>query len=116
MNTATRSIVAVIGVILAIAGISHGFFEILQGNTATDGLIIQAIGDAQQRWQYGTEEAFTIVPNFLATGVLAIAASLAIAIWSVGFLHTQRGATIFGLLFGLWQFYRSSPRLASFLC
>ena len=44
MNRATRIIVFTIGVILGIAGIDNGFFEILQGNTPTNGLIIQAIG------------------------------------------------------------------------
>jgi len=99
MNRATKIIVSTIGVLLGIAGLDHGFFEILQGNTPTDGLIIQAIGDAQQMWFYGTEEAFTIIPNFLVTGILAVLVSLAIIVWSVGFLHTRHGASIFGLLF-----------------
>ena len=70
MNRATRNIVTAVGVMLGIAGINHGFFETLQGNIPTNGLIIQAIGDAQQMWIHGTEEAFTIVPNFLITGIL----------------------------------------------
>jgi len=89
MNRATKTIVSTIGVILGIAGIDHGFFELFQGNTPTNGLIIQAIGDAQQMWIHGTEEAFTIVPNFLATGLLAIAVSIAIMIWSVRFIDTK---------------------------
>lgn len=48
---------------------------------------------------WGTEEAFTIIPNFLATGVLAILASLAILVWAVWFAHTKHGAAILGLLF-----------------
>lgn len=99
MNRATRIIISTIGTILGIAGIDHGFFETLQGNTPTDGLIIQAIGDIHQMWFYGTEEAFTIVPNFLITGILAILVSLAIMAWSVGFVHTKHGAIVFGLLF-----------------
>jgi hypothetical protein len=79
----------------------HGFFETLQGNTPTNGLIIQAIGESNRMWLHGTEEAFTIIPNFLATGILAIMVSLAIMTWSVGFIHTKRGASIFGLLFVL---------------
>jgi hypothetical protein len=63
----------------------------------TGGLIIQAIGDAHQMWYYGTEEAFTIVPNFLVAGLLAILVSLAIVVWSVGFVHTKRGASVFAL-------------------
>jgi hypothetical protein len=96
---ATRIIVATIGVILGIAGIDHGFFETLQGNTPTNGLIIQAIGEANRMWLHGTEEAFTIIPNFLATGILAIMVSLAIMIWSVGFVHKKHGPTVFILLY-----------------
>jgi len=101
MNRASKTIVSTIGVILAIAGMEHGFFETLQGSIPTGGLIIQAIGDAHQMWVHGTEEAFTIVPNFLITGILAILVSLAILVWSVGFIHTKHGATIFILLCGL---------------
>jgi hypothetical protein len=99
MNRATRMIVSVLGVMLGISGINHGFFEALQGNTQTNGLIVQAIGDAQQMWLHGTEEAFTIVPKFLLTGILAMIFGLAIIIWSVGFIHTKHGATVFILLF-----------------
>ena len=99
MNRATKIIVSTMGILLGIAGIDHGFFETLQGNTPTDGLIIQAIGDAQQMWLHGTEEAFTIIPNFLITGILAIIVSLAIMIWSVGFVDKKHGPTVFILLF-----------------
>jgi hypothetical protein len=99
MNRATKIIVSTISIILAIAGMVHGFFEILQGNTPTGGLIIQAIGDEQQMWLYGTEEAFTIIPNFLITGILTIIVSLAIIIWSASYLQTKRGAAVFLLLF-----------------
>lgn len=101
MNRATKNIVAALGIMLGIAGMNHGFFETLQGNTPTNGLIIQAIGDAQQMWVHGTEEAFTIVPNFLATGLLAIAVSIAIMVWSVRFIDTKHGPTVFILLFVL---------------
>jgi len=101
MNRATRIIVSAVGIMLGIAGMNHGFFEILQGNTPTGSLIIQAIGDEQQMWIHGTEEAFTVVPNFLLTGILAISVSIAIMIWSVGFVHKKHGPTVFILLFVL---------------
>jgi hypothetical protein len=99
MNRATRTIVSTVGVILAISGMVHGIFEILQGNTQANRPIIQAIGDAQQMWLYGTEEAFTIIPNFLITGILAVGVGLAILVWSVGFVQTKHGALVFLLLF-----------------
>lgn len=99
MNKATKSIVSTMGVFLGISGINHGFFETLQGNIPTNGLIIQAIGDAQQMWIHGTEEAFTIIPNFLITGILAILVGLAIIVWSVGFVHKKHGPSVFIMLF-----------------
>lgn len=80
---------------------NHGFFESLQGNIPTNGLIIQAIGEANRMWVHGTEEAFTLIPNFLLTGILAIIVSMAIMAWSVNFVHKKNGPSIFILLFVL---------------
>lgn len=96
---ATRIITATLGVILAIGGIDHGFFETLQGFKKTPGLIIQAIGPDHRMWLHGTEEALSIVPNFLISGMLAISVSILIMIWSVGFVHKKHGRTVFSLLF-----------------
>ena len=96
---ATRVIVTTIGVIFGIAGFNHGFFEFLHGNTPTDGLIIQAIGEAQRFWPLGTEEAFTIIPNFLISGILSMVLGLTIVVWSLGFVHTKHGRTVFLALF-----------------
>ncbi len=99
MNRATRTIVSTMGAILSLSGMVHGIFEIFQGTIPTNGLIIQAIGDAQQMWLYGTEEAFTVIPNFLITGILAVGVSIAILAWSVGFVQAKHGALVFLLLF-----------------
>lgn len=99
LNHATRVIVATLGVIFGIGGMGHGFFEVLQGYTPTNGLIIHAIGEANRMWAYGNEPAFTIIPNFLLTGIAAMLVSLAIIIWSAGFLHKKHGSLIFLLLF-----------------
>jgi len=96
---ATRVIVTTIGVIFGIAGFNHGFFEFLQGNTPTDGLVIQAIGEAQRFWALGTEEAFTIIPNFLISGLLSMALGLTIVVWSLWFIPTKYGRTVFLMLF-----------------
>jgi hypothetical protein len=96
---ATRVIVTTIGVILGLAGFNHGFFEFLQGNTPTDGLVIQAIGEAQRFWVLGTEEAFTIIPNYLISGLLSMVLGLTIVVWSLGFIQTRHGRTVFLVLF-----------------
>lgn len=96
---ATRIIVTTIGVVLGLSGFNHGFFEFLQGNTPTDGFIIQAIGETQRFWPLGTEEAFTIIPNFLISGILSMVLGLAIVVWSLWFIQTKRGRTVFLVLF-----------------
>ncbi|MGA2569139.1 MAG: hypothetical protein ABSF23_01345 [Terracidiphilus sp.] len=95
---ATRTIVSVLGILLAIGGIDHGAFETLQGNITTPGLFIHSIGPGQQMWPYGTEDALTLIPNYLASGLVSIALSLAIALWSIGFIHRKHGSAAFLLL------------------
>ena len=99
MRNATRVIVATLGVIFGISGMSHGFFETLQGNTPTGGMLISAIGEAHRMWPHGNEYAFTLIPNFLITGILAMIVGLSIIIWSVGFVHKKNGSFIYLLLF-----------------
>lgn len=102
MNRATRTNVVVMTIVLAVSGmLAHGLFEVLQGNTPTPGLIIRAIGPEQQMWEYGTEEAFTLIPNFLITGLLAMGVSLALILWAVGFVHKRHGPLVLLLLFVL---------------
>lgn len=101
MNKATRIIVVTLGAIFGISGMSHGFFEVLQGNAPTGGLFISAIGEAQKMWPHGNEYAFTLIPNFLMTGIAAMMVGLAIIIWSLGFVHKKNGPTVFFLLFVL---------------
>jgi len=98
-NQKTRITASTIGVLLGIAGlITHGVFEILQGNTPTNGFFIEAIGEANRFWVYGTEGAFSVIPNFLVTGICVILVSLAIIVWSIKYIQTRHGATVFLLL------------------
>ncbi len=99
MNSATRITVATLGTIFGISGMNHGFFEILQGNVPTGGLWISAIGEARQMWPHGNEPAFTLIPNFLMTGIAAMLVGLAIMIGSLGFVHRKNGPAVFILLF-----------------
>ena len=98
MNRATKTIVSTIGVILGLSGLDHGIFEILQGNLPTNRLFIQAIGPAQKMWAYGGEDAFTIIPNFLITGILAVLVGIALIVWSVGYVDRNQGPLVLFLL------------------
>jgi peptidoglycan/LPS O-acetylase OafA/YrhL len=77
------------------SGLDHGLFEALQGNTATHGLSVQAIGPAQRMWLYGTEDAFTVVPNFLVTGILAMILGALVIVWSAGYIDRRNGGRVF---------------------
>ena len=97
---ATRVIATTIGVFFGLfSGVNHGFFEFLQGNKPTNSLVINAIGEAQRFWVEGTEPAFTLIPNFMLTGIVSMIVGLAIVIWSIWFLGSKHGATVFLGLF-----------------
>ena len=101
VNRTILVVVATMAIIFGIGGIGHGFFEALQGFTPTNGLVIHAIGEANRMWEYGNEPAFTVIPNFLITGIASMAVGLAVIVWSVGFLHRRNGPTVLLLLFVL---------------
>jgi hypothetical protein len=96
--SATRVIVSTLGVLLAVGGTDHGCFEVLQGDKPTGGLIVHAIGEQNRMWAYGTEDAFTLIPNFLISGVVAIVVSVMILVWSVGFVHKKNGSLVLLIL------------------
>src|SRR5665647_3398303 len=98
---ATRTIASALGVFAGLSGLDHGLFEALQGNAPTPGLIVQSIGPAQRMWVYGTEEAFTLVPNFLVTGILAMTVGTLVIVWSIGFIDRKDGSRVFLLLAAL---------------
>src|SRR3972149_3049179 len=99
MNNATRTIVATLGTIFGLSGMNHGLFEFLQGNVPTGGLLISAIGESHKMWPHGDEMAFTLIPNFLITGIAAVIVGLALIIWSLGFVHRKHGPAVLLLLF-----------------
>lgn len=90
---------AVLGPALAVAGFHHGLFEALQGNAPTPGVFINSIGPGHLRWEYGTDPAFTVIPNFLATGVASMLVSVAIAAWCITGLRHSRGPSVLLALF-----------------
>lgn len=91
-SSATARIASCLGVIVGISGLDHGFFEVLQGNRPTTGLFVQAIGPDQRFWSLGTEDAFTIVPNFLASGVLAMCLGALVIVWSIWLIGRPRSS------------------------
>jgi hypothetical protein len=96
----TRMIATTVGVFFGLfSSINHGIFEILQGNRLTSGLLINAIGEAQRFWPDGTEPAFTLIPNYMITGIAAVLVGVAIIIWSIWYLPTKHGRRVYLGLF-----------------
>ena len=104
-NTATWRIASSLGVLLGISSLNHGVFEMLQGNHSTTGLVIKALGPGYgwTVWTHGSEPAFTIVPNFLLTGILATLIGPVMIFWSLRCIHRPGGPSIF-LLLGVTSF------------
>jgi len=100
MNSATRVATATIGVYAGLLGVVHGCFELLQGDVVPSGIGINAIGVPCQGdavW-HACLPAMTIVPNLIATGVLAIIVSLIVLVWAAAFVQRKNGGLILILL------------------
>jgi hypothetical protein len=96
--SAIRTVASTFGVLVGLAGIEHGIFEILQGNVKPDSLMIDAIGPAQRFWEYGSETALTIIPNMLLSGILAVIFGIAVTIWAAYYVDKKYGARVLMLL------------------
>ena len=100
MRRPTRVASSFLGIYAGLLGAAHGFFETMQGHLAPHRLGIAAIGppcEAKAIW-HACLPAMTIVPNFLLTGVLAIAVSLAVGLWSALFIERKQGGLVLLLL------------------
>lgn len=97
-NHATKMVASTFGVLVGLAGVEHGVFEILQGNMVPNDIMIDAIGPGQKFWEHATETALTIIPNFLITGIFAVVFGFLVAIWAGMFIDRKYGAWIFGFL------------------
>lgn len=85
-NSSTRLYVTLQGILVGLAGVTHGGAEILQGNRPTEGLMLDSIG------------AFTLIPNYLVTGIAAVLVGLCVVVWTIWFIRTLHGTTIFLVL------------------
>ena len=87
----------VYGIYAGILGVEHGFFEALQGNTATAHLRVFA-ASWELPFPFGREPAMTLIPNFLATGIAAMLCSVAMIVWSTRYIRGKRGGVVLALL------------------
>ncbi len=100
MRKATKIVATWLGIVAGIAGLEHGYFEILQGNAKPASLMFPSMGPPcvpEEVWN-ACEPSMSILPNFLVTGILAIMISLLIMMWSAAFVHLKKGEAVLILL------------------
>lgn len=86
LNRSTHAYVVLLGTVIGLAGAAHGLFEILQGNRSTRGKLLREIG------------AFTLIQNYLATGVAAVVTGLTLSTWTITRIQRRDGPSVFLLL------------------
>lgn len=76
VKSATRITARAIGVLAALAGLEHGIGEMLQGNVAPPGLVIQSWPNSAFFSILNGEPAMTVIPNLLLSGIATVVIAL----------------------------------------
>ena len=93
----TIAVASMLGIFAGVGGASHGPGEILQGNMAPSGIIIEA-------WPALTllagEPAMTLIPSFSVSGILTVIIGVAVTVWTATTTHirSKGGALVLILL------------------
>ena len=94
-GSVTIAVASILGIFAGVAGASHGPGEILQGNIAPTGIIIEA-------WPALTllagVPAMTLIPSFSVSGIVAVILGLAVTIWAATRTQSENGALVLILL------------------
>jgi len=89
------AVASILGIFAGVSGASHGPGEILQGNIAPGGIIIEA-------WPTLTllagGPAMTLIPNFSVSGILTVILGLAVTIWAATRIRSKNGALVLIML------------------
>ena len=96
MRKATKTVASWLGIVAGIAGMEHGYFEFLQGNTRPPSLAFPSWGSPcvpEEIW-HACEPAMSIIPNFLITGILAMLLSLLLIVWAGWFVQRRHGGWV----------------------
>ena len=97
-NRATRIFASTLGVLVGLAGVEHGIFEVLQGNVTPNGIMVDAIGPEQKLWALATETVLTIIPSMLISGILSIILGGLVTVWACKYVGSKYGSVVLLLL------------------
>lgn len=100
MRNAASVTVSTFGVLAGLAGIEHGVGEMRQGSVAPDGLVVLSWPESTVFDVLAGEPAMTIVPNLLASGVLAAFVSFVFLLWATIFVERRNSGLVLMLLSG----------------
>ena len=81
-NSSTKLYVIVLAALGAVGGVLHGISEILQGNRPPTDIALR-IG------------AFTVIPNYLITGICAVVVGTCILVWTLARIDRRWGPTLY---------------------
>jgi len=98
MKSAARTTLSTFGAIVGMAGLEHGVGEILQGNVAPSGFVIESWPDVGAYEILAGEPAMTIIPNLLLSGILTVFLSIIFTIWAVMYIEKKNGGRVLILL------------------
>lgn len=95
MNRRRRIAVSALGAFAGLGGATHGPGEMLQGNVVPDDLFIKA-------WPALTaldgEPAMTVLPTYLAAGIVTVIVGVVVALWAVRYVERRNGGAVLALL------------------
>jgi hypothetical protein len=86
---------AATGTLCGLTGILAGIFLILRGNEPTNILKISTIGPEYLMWEDSTYVAWTLVPNFLISGIITLIVSTALVFVSIFYINKRYGSIVF---------------------
>jgi hypothetical protein len=96
-NKATHVLASTLGVLVGIGSVEHGVLECMQGLAPTPGLFVNALGRGYSwtTWKEGGEGAFTVLPNFLSSGITAGLLGVFMIAWALCGLRSRYGPSLF---------------------
>jgi len=100
MRSAIRLTAVLLGVYVAVLGVTHGYFELQQGDVRTEQIAIHAIGSPCEPgtvW-HDCLPAMTLLPSFTWAGISSMIVSAALLLWAGFFYSIQRSGWIMLIL------------------
>ena len=100
-GSVTLALASILGLFAGIGGASHGASEILQGNIAPSGILIEAWPELTS---LGGEPDMRFIPNFSVTGIVTVITGVAVTIWAATRIQSKNGALVLILLSAVMLF------------